>query len=134
MGIPITDLPVHLQEAARRQMGQPGQPARIPAAPASKGTGPNKTELEAAILFTGHFTFEGRTFDVCGGARYTPDWVDLGNAVAIEAKGEHIHSRDSRRRFDEAVHLYPGWRWIWARKRTSGRKGLRWEVEIYEKR
>lgn len=96
------------------------------------GKEPNSTELECRNLFTGEFTFEGRTFDICGGARYTPDWVDNLCRVAIEAKGEFIHSRDSRRRFDEAVHLYPDWRWIWARKRTKGRKGPRWEIEVFQ--
>jgi hypothetical protein len=96
--------------------------------------GPNKTEAACVKLFPGEFAFEGRTFDICGGARYTPDWVDEAAMVAVESKGEFLHSRDSRRRFDEAKHLYPGWTWIWARLRSSGRKGPRWEVEIYARR
>lgn len=106
-------------------------------APAEKPTrrpaGPNKTEAAAMRMFPGTFLFEGRTFPICGGAKYTPDWVDLEAAVAIEVKAEFIHSRDSRRRFDEAKHLFPQWTWIWARKRDKGAKGKRWEVEIYEK-
>jgi len=104
-----------------------------PQAAKGKAGGPNKTELEARGLFPGRFLFEGRTFSICGGATYTPDWVDQETAVAIETKGEFIHSRDSRRRFDEAKHLFPQWSWIWARKRSKGRKGPRWEIEIYEK-
>jgi hypothetical protein len=84
-------------------------------------------------LFPGSFEFEGRTFDICGGATYTPDFVDQAAMVAIESKGEFIHSRDSRRRFDEAKHLHPLWTWIWARLRTSGRKGRRWEIEVYQR-
>lgn len=97
-----------------------------------KAHSPNKTELACIELFPGFdWQYEAQAFEVCGGAKYTPDWVDKGRKVAIEAKGEFIHSRDSRRRFDEAVHLYPDWRWIWARLRTKGRKGRRWEIEIY---
>lgn len=99
---------------------------------AGKADGPNGTELACLKLFPGFgFVFEGRRFDICGGATYTPDWVDESSRMAIEVKGEHIHSRDSRRRFDEAKHLNPDWTWIWARLRTKGRKGRRWEIEIY---
>ena len=104
-----------------------------PALVAVSSKPPNKTEQAASRIFAGNWTFEGRAFDICGGAKYTPDWVDMETATAIEAKGEHIHSRDSRRRFDEAKHLFPQWTWIWARLRTTGRKGRRWDVEIYEK-
>ena len=97
----------------------------------AKKTGANETERKAVNLFPGNFTFEGRTFQICGGAKYTPDWVDITTATAIEVKGEFIRSRDGRRRFDEVKYLYPGWTWIWCRLRTSGRKGKRWEIEIY---
>jgi len=141
----LDDLP----DALRRQICQeqarprptaadpvPGRALIPPAAPKPpRGKrGPNKTELEAFALFPYRFVFEGREFDICGGAKYTPDGVDPEHAVALEAKGEFIHSRDSRRRFDEAKHLYPQWTWIWARKREKGRKGPRWEVEVYEKK
>jgi hypothetical protein len=143
----LSDLPERLQQQIRegatpRLTADPG-PDRAPIPPGAptpprarqgpkKAKGPNKTELEAFALFPYDFDFEGRVFDICGGARYTPDGVDLKRAVALEAKGEFIHSRDSRRRFDEARTLYPGWTWIWARKRDKGRKGRRWEIEIYQ--
>ena len=116
--------------------GATDRPNVAPVIPAAKKAtdpfnGPNQTERAARALFPGDWTFEGRTFEICGGARYTPDWVDLTAATAIEAKGEFIHSRDSRRRFDEAKHLFPGWTWIWCRLRTKGRKGRRWEIEVY---
>ncbi len=124
---------------AYRRRSEAGGPVVTPPAPSKRPTraargalGPNKTEAACLKLFPGTFEFEGRTFDICGGATYTPDGVDKAAKVAVEAKGEHIHSRDSRRRFDEAKHLYPDWTWIWARLRTSGRKGRRWEIEIYE--
>ena len=101
--------------------------------PTTRHTGPNATELEAASLLPGDWQYEAMKFDILGGATYTPDWVDPARQIAIEAKGEYIHSRDSRRRFDEAKHLRPDWTWIWARKRT-GRKGQRWEIEIYPAR
>jgi hypothetical protein len=139
----LSDLPERLQRQIRegttpRLPADPG-PGRAlipPAAPKPPrgNRGPNKTELEAFALFPYRFVFEGREFEICGGAKYTPDGVDPEHAVALEAKGEFIHSRDRRRRFDEAKHLYPAWTWIWARKRNKGRKGPRWEVEVYEKK
>ena len=105
-----------------------------PSEPPKKVKVPNKTEALCMVVLgycAEDFTYEGKTFDVCGGGRYTPDWVSEDRQIAIEVKGEHIHSRDSRRRFDEARMIYPGWRWIWARKRTKGRKGMRWDVEVY---
>jgi len=139
----LSDLPERLQQQIREGATPrlaadpvPGRALIPPAAPKPpRGRrGPNKTELEAFALFPYRFVFEGREFEICGGAKYTPDGVDPEHAVALEAKGEFIHSRDSRRRFDEAKHLYPQWTWIWARKREKGRKGPRWEVEVYEKK
>jgi len=108
----------------------PAEPRQAPARPVA----PNQTERQALAVLNlreQDMAFEGRTFDVCGGSRYTPDWIDADQGIAIEVKGEHVHSRDSRCRFDEARTLYPSWRWIWIRKRTTGRKGKRWEVEVY---
>lgn len=79
--------------------------------------------------------FEGRSFDVLAGTHsYTPDWWVEASRTAVEVKGEHIHSRDSRILFDAARAEYPSVTWIWARKRTSGRKGPRWEIEVYPAR
>ena len=110
----------------------PAEPRQVPKP--KKVNTPNMTEIDALeILNISHLSvkFEGRTFGVCGGSRYTPDWIDADQCIAIEVKGEHVYSRDSRCRFDEARTLYPDWRWIWIRKRTKGRKGPRWEVEVY---
>jgi hypothetical protein len=98
----------------------------------------NATECEAArvLRLPGLTTlFEGRAFDVLGGTHsYTPDWWVEDSRTAVEVKGEHIHSRDSRILFDAARAEYPSVTWIWARKRTRGRKGPRWEIEVYPAR
>jgi hypothetical protein len=51
--------------------------------------------------------------------------------MCVEVKGEHIHSRDSRIFFDIARTQYPDIVWVWVRKRSKGRKGKRWDIEIY---
>ena len=109
---------------------QPAEPRQAP----PRTVAPNQTERQALAVLNlreQDMAFEGRTFGVCGGSRYTPDWIDADQCIAIEVKGEHVYSRDSRCRFDEARTLYPDWRWIWIRKRTTGRKGERWEIEVY---
>ena len=95
---------------------------------------PNHTELEArGILNLECGLFEGRTFSVLGGTHaYTPDWWT--GRTAVEVKAEHIHSRDSRILFDAARREYPDVTWVWARKRTTGKKGPRWEIEVYHAR
>ena len=82
-------------------------------------------------MFPGNWVYEGMNFDICGGDGYTPDWVDHVGHQCIEVKDEYIRSRDGRRRFLEAKHFHEDWTWIWARKRTTGRKGPRWEIEVY---
>jgi hypothetical protein len=100
----------------------------------NKVNGPNRTEQRAreVLGLCSDAVFEGRAFDVCDGAHtYTPDWWCEGRRMAVEVKGEHIHSRDSRIMFDAARSQYPGITWVWARLRTKGRKGKRWEIEIF---
>jgi len=99
------------------------------ASPGRKG--PNKTELEALrVLDLKDMEFEGRRFAVLGGSHhYRPDFY--GSDTAVEVKAEYISSRDSRILFDAARHAHPELTWIWARKRTTGKKGPRWDVEIY---
>lgn len=103
--------------------------------------GPNKTEIEAlAVLglsrvdstgFYARVSFESETFRVVD-HDYTPDWV--GRNIAVEVKGEHILSRDSRILFDAARLAHPELTWIWARKRTKGKRGPHWQVEIYPRK
>ena len=99
----------------------------------ARGKQPNATELEARELLRLHFAeFEGASFSVLDGTHtYTPDWYDEATKTAVEVKGEHIHSRDSRIMFDAARKENPDHTWVWIRKRTTGRKGKRWECEIY---
>lgn len=95
---------------------------------------PNHTEQEAfdllGLLNRGCI-YESRTFEVVGHS-YTPDWT--GPSVAVEVKGEHVHSRDSRILFDAARLAHPELTWIWARKRQGGKKGDRWEVTIWQRK
>lgn len=95
---------------------------------------PNQTEQEAfdllGLLHRGCI-YEARTFEVVGHS-YTPDWT--GPSVAVEVKGEHVHSRDSRILFDAARLAHPELTWIWARKRQGGKKGDRWEVTIWQRK
>jgi len=89
----------------------------------------NHTEREALQVLRLHLLdFEGRTFEVVGHS-YTPDWY--GNGFAVEVKGEFIHSRDSRILFDAARLAHPELTWIWARKRTKGRAGPRWDIQVF---
>ena len=91
---------------------------------------PNKTEREALHVLRLHLMdFEGRTFDNPGGGKYTVDWY--GNGFAVEVKGEHIFDRGSRPKFDAAKAAHPELTWIWARKRTKGRLGPRWEIQVF---
>jgi hypothetical protein len=123
----------------RRKQGQPTAPPadRVDRPTIDRAQGPNKTEAEfLAIVRAANpaladtLQFEGRTFDVAFHT-YTPDWY--GYDTAIEVKGDYIHSRDSRILFDAARHEHPELTWVWARKRAKGRKGPRWEIEVYEK-
>lgn len=126
MGIKLSNCPKQFQDKVLTAMGQTCEKRYV-----KNLTGPNKTELAALGLFRGDFQHEAKSFDIIGGAKYTPDWIDVENKIAIEVKAEFIHSRDSRRRFDEAKYLFPDWTWIWARQRTKGKKGRRWEIEVY---
>jgi hypothetical protein len=92
------------------------------------------TELEAQrVLNLPPVVFEDRTFVLLNGTHsYTPDWY--GSSMAIEVKGEHVHSRDARILFDAARAEYPELTWVWARKRSGakcGKRGARWEVTIW---
>jgi hypothetical protein len=98
--------------------------------PPTPANAPNKTEREALHVLRLHLMdFEGRTFTNPGGGTYTPDWY--GNGFAVEVKGEHIFDRGSRPKFDAAKAAHPELTWIWARKRTKGRLGPRWEIQVF---
>jgi hypothetical protein len=123
-------------KAGPQPSGSHKETPKAPSTPQKAGSVPNATELEALTVL--HlddwlvWEFEGRVFDVLGGTHhYTPDWWHESHSMAIEVKGEYIHSRDARILFDAARKENPSVTFIWARKRTTGNKGKRWEVEFY---
>jgi hypothetical protein len=95
---------------------------------------PNATEIEARRVLGLEgigLDYESRTFRVVG-HDYTPDWC--GSGVAIEVKGAFIHSRDGRILFDAARLAHPELKWIWAQKKKGGKKGDRWQVDIWPRK
>lgn len=95
---------------------------------------PNQTEQEAfdilGLLHRGCI-YEVRTFDVVG-HKFTPDWT--GPDTAVEVKGPHVFSRDSRILFDAARLAHPELTWIWIQKKQGGKKGDRWEATIWQRK
>ena len=91
---------------------------------------PNKTEArysrevlerrdDVAALY-----YEGLTFRMCNGHRYTPDWVVVrndGKVECFEVKGSYeLHSQQrARLAFDQARVEYPWVDWYWV-KRAKG--------------
>ena len=106
--------------------------------PAAGHKEPNKTEAEYRRLFLaprladGVFTgcwFEGVSFRMANGHRYTPDWVCTypdGRLVCVEVKGSYRFGSHQRARlaFDQARIEWPGVVWIWA---VRGKGGV-WET------
>jgi hypothetical protein len=126
--------PTHRMRGATAKTWVP--PAATISTPVEVKREPNQTELEAATIINGYWVYEYCPLSVLNGTHsYTPDWTRMNDAgwvdAMMEVKGEHIHSRDSRILFDAARKEYPNRTWIWARKRTKGKKGPRWEIEVY---
>ena len=101
-----------------------GHPGRFP-------KGPNKTEAEYRRMFMDphradlvSVAFEGLTFRLANGHRYTPDWVYVegGRLVCVEVKGSRRLGSYQRARlaFDQAVVEWPDVRWIWAERCEDG--------------
>jgi hypothetical protein len=114
---------------ARPLVGHPGRSSK----------GPNKTEAEYRRRFIDphranlcSVAFEGLTFRLANGHRYTPDWVYVegGRLVCIEVKGSYRLGSYQRARlaFDQAAVEWPGLRWIWAERRVDGS----WCVNVKE--
>ena len=140
----LDDLPDALrrqicQEQARPRptAGEPGLgkatvPPAIPKPPRAR-RGPNKTEerfrreyLEPRGIKA---VFEGATFRLANGHRYTPDWVwldETGRAVCVEVKGSYKLPSYQRARmaYDQARIEWPGIIWIWVTW-----TGKEWRVE-----
>jgi len=148
MRIKIEDLPPRLQEQVRAQLAgnakaTPAQAAdrgavvkrqRTPRAPAcsgQRGRCPNKTEADYRRQYLAGLDarYEGLTFRMANGHRYTPDWVvfEDGRPVAChECKGGYaLHSEQrARLAFDQARVEFPWVKWVWAVKRCG-----RWSVD-----
>lgn len=93
---------------------------------------PNKTELEYRNIYLRGVpaAYEGLTFRMANGHRYTPDWVHFGQdgrLTCIECKGAYRFGSHQRARlaFDQARVEWPGVRWVWAVRQ----KGGAWKIE-----
>ena len=106
---------------ARPPVGRPGQFSK----------GPNKTEaayrrtfIDAHRADLASVAFEGLTFRLANGHRYTPDWVYVegGRLVCVEVKGSYRFGSHQRARlaFDQAAVEWPDVRWIWAERCADG--------------
>jgi hypothetical protein len=98
-----------------------------------KGKGPNKTELAYSYVlemeFVGCLTyFEGLTFRLKNGHRYTPDWVlriddDKVMCVEVKARGKNNFRQPSYQRarvmFDQCRVEWPNYVWRWAEKHNG---------------
>ncbi len=76
--------------------GQPQTPAH---AKTGGSRGPNKTEERFnRDMLGGRGVYEGLTFRLPGGSRYTPDWIYEANGqlFAVEVKGQHRFPSEGR--------------------------------------
>ena len=116
--------------AALCRDGADQRPIVAPVTRSAKG--PNKTEAEYRRMFLGTgradlvaVAFEGLTFRLANGHRYTPDWVCQlvdGQLICIEVKGSYRLGSYQRARlaFDQAAVEWPGLKWIWAERCKDG--------------
>ena len=114
-------------DAMRQNIVPPSVPCGETTNPATGETGrgkkrgePNQTERRFEQLFL-HNTpraYEGVTFRLPGGSRYTPDWVWwVGSQMyAVEVKGSYRHHSHGRARtaFKECVVAFPHVIFWWA--------------------
>lgn len=118
--IPLTSKPVNLRLV---------QKERVHTAAPRQAKQPNKTEAEYGKLLGLEFpgaliVFEGFSFRMSNGHRYTPDWVvckdDLLLCVEVKARGKngfrHPSYQRARLAFDQCRHDYPAIQWRWAEK------------------
>ena len=92
--------------------------------------GPNKTEERFnREMLGGSGVFEGLTFRLPGGSRYTPDWIYTGwsgQLFAVEVKGAHRFPSEGRAltAFREARAAWPSVVFVW----------FRWDGKKWEER
>ena len=96
---------------------------------ARRPRGPNKTELAYAREFLSvggeiKAVYEGITFRLPGGSRYTPDWYlyDGGRHSVVEVKGSYRFWSHGRAwtAFREARAAFPGFRFVWVERQKDG--------------
>lgn len=80
--------------------------------------GPNKTEARfSRDCLKGQGIYEGLTFHLPGGSRYTPDWIvfDCGRVIAYEVKGGYRFPSEGRAltAFREARAAFPAVTFEW---------------------
>jgi hypothetical protein len=137
----ISDFPDHLQRQIQQKLDadtpapvKPAVPVHQPETlPLTKE--PNKTEstYRREVLDRNpavhNVAYEGLTFRLANGHRYTPDWIFwIGNHLhCVEVKGSYRLRSYQRARlaFDQAAVEFPGATWIWA-ERTKSRE---WNVK-----
>ena len=125
--IPLASKPVMLKLV---------QKERVHAAAHRQAKQPNKTEAEYGKLLGLEFpgaliVFEGCSFRMSNGHRYTPDWVvckeDLLLCVEVKARGKngfrHPSYQRARLAFDQCRHDYPAIQWRWAEKHCGKWEG-----------
>jgi hypothetical protein len=132
-----------LPDAVRARVDAIDRAGRQPAEPASDavavrrrrpGRQPNKTETAyrgevlARRQGVAAVHYEGITFRMANGHRYTPDWIVVtaaGRVECHEVKGGYaLHSQQrARLAFDQARVEFPCFVWVWA-----VRNGRAWVV------
>lgn len=90
-----------------------------------KGKSPNKTESAYNREFLGgRGIFEGITFHLAGGSRYTIDWYLFENGVhtVVEVKGSYRFGSQGRAwtAWREARAQFPGFNFVWAERQKDG--------------
>lgn len=133
------DLPdrLRMQVDAMTRPAVAAEPPPSPGHPRAgrKPRGPNKTEAryraETIDLRTdvAAVHYEGLTFRMANGHRYTPDWVVVTTAGRIEChevKGGYALQSQQRARlaFDQVRVEFPWLGWVWAVKTPGG-----WQIE-----
>ena len=115
-----------------------GLPGPKPSPAPSRRAAPNKTEAEygrmLALEYPGaSIVFEGLTFKLANGHKYTPDWVvNVGDGqvicVEVKARGKNGYRLPSYQRarimFDQCRVEWPNYCWRWAEK-----SGGTWKAE-----
>ena len=106
---------------------------RDPARSGERGRVPNRTEAAYRGEVLGRRSdvaavhYQGLTFHMANGHRYTPDWVAVttgGRMECHEVKGGYrLHSQQrARLAFDQARVEFPWIVWVWAAKTKQGWK------------